>query len=185
MNIIIIHGVGAGPESNWFPWLKEKLEELNCTVYIPQFSGPEEQSLDDWMKTFEDYKQYLNEETILVGHSLGVPFILSVLETINKPIKAAFLVAGCAKQVGIPEFDIINKTFLEKVFDWNKIKQNCKKFYVYNSDNDIYIPLELGKDLANKLGVKLIFCKGAGHFMEAERYITAEFLMDDLLNEIR
>jgi len=185
MNVIIIHGAYGNPGENWFPWLKEKLEKLGCNVYVPTFPTPEGQTLENWMKVFTDYRKYLNEDTVVIGHSLGPVFLLRVIEKLDKPIKAAFFVAAVARQLGIPRFDEINKTFLDKEFDWNKIKQNCKKFYVYNSDDDPYVPLELGKELAEKLGVELTICKGLNHFNQASGILTAEFLFDDLLKEIR
>jgi len=37
LNAFIIHGTGGTPEGNWFPWLKEKLESIGVTTYIPRF----------------------------------------------------------------------------------------------------------------------------------------------------
>ncbi|UCD03689.1 MAG: serine hydrolase family protein [Candidatus Woesearchaeota archaeon] len=178
--VFIIHGAYGNPGENWFPWLKEKLEKLGCNVYVPKFPTPEGQTLENWMKVFKDYKKYLNEDTIVVGHSLGPVFLLRVIEKLDKPIKAAFFVASVARQLGIPRFDKINKTFLDKGFDWDKIKQNCKRFYVYNSDNDPYVPLVLGKELAEKLDADLIVIKGAGHFNEKTGYTEFHELLEKL-----
>ena len=57
-NVFIFHGVGGHPEENWFPWLSKKLEALGCKVFIPQFPTPENQTLDNWLKILDNYKEY-------------------------------------------------------------------------------------------------------------------------------
>ena len=135
MNFFIIHGVYADPDANWFPWLKQELEKSGFEVIVPKFPTPLDQSLESWFRAFSNYENKINEETVLIGHSLGAAFILNYLERTNKKIKAAILVAGFHKLLG-SKYDEINKTFIDKDFDWNKIKNNCNKFFVFASDND-------------------------------------------------
>lgn len=70
-NILIIHGTYGNPEENWFPWLKSELEDKGCGVYVPEFPTQEGQSLESWLKIFEDYEENLNEDSIVVAHSSG------------------------------------------------------------------------------------------------------------------
>ena len=72
-------------------------------VFVPRFPTPENQSLESWLKVFEDYRQYLNEDTIVVGHSLGPAFLLSVLETLDHPIKYAYFVSSFIGKIGNSE----------------------------------------------------------------------------------
>ena len=183
-NIIIIHGTGGNPNGNWFPWLKSELEKLDCRVFVPKFPTPENQSLENWLKVFKAYEQYLDENSIVVGHSLGPAFLLSVLENLNRPIKAAFFVVGFTGLLNNPDFDELNESFVTKSFDWAKIKNNCKRFYVINSDNDPYVPLEKGKSLAENLGTELIVLKNAGHINEEAGYTEFSFLLDKIKNEL-
>ena len=162
MNIFIIHGAYGNPEENWFPWLKKELE--SHTVFVPRFPTPEDQTLDNWMDVFKEYIDKIDGETIFVGHSLGPAFILSVLEKLNVQVKASFFVSGFTGLLGNPQFDEINKTFVDKDFDWEKIKNNCKQFYLFHSDNDPYVPLEKGKELGEKVDSEIILIEGAGHF---------------------
>ena len=180
MNIIIIHGAYGSPEENWFPWLKSELEKLGHSVYVPRFPTPENQTLDKWFEVFEEYKQYLDEDSVLVGHSVGPAFILNVLERLNRPVKAAFLVAGWTGKLGLEEFDPINKTFCERDFKWENIKQNCKSFFVFSSDNDPYVPLDKGKELAENLDTELIIMEGAGHFNEKAGYREFPLLLEKI-----
>jgi len=118
--IFLIHGAFGNSKENWFPWLKQKLEELNHEVIIPTFPTPENQSLENWNKIFVEYENQINENTIFVGHSLAPVFLLSVLERIDVTIKGSFFISGFLKLLGNETFDSINKTFINKSFDWQK-----------------------------------------------------------------
>ena len=185
MNALIIHGTYGNPNSNWFPWLKAELEKLDFEVYVPEFPTPENQNLENWFKVFEEYEKYIDENSIIIGHSLGSAFILNILEKIKQKIKAAFLVAGFIGLLNNPNFDELNRTFIEKKFDWNKIKQNCKQFFIYNSDDDPYIPLEKGKKLAENLDSELILVKSAKHFNTEAGYNEFPILLKDIKNLIK
>lgn len=183
-NIIIIHGTGGNPKGNWFPWLKSELEKAGHKVFVPKFPTPKNQSLNSWESVFEKYEKYLDKDSIVIGHSLGPAFLLSVLERSQKQIKAAFFVAGFTGLLGISEFDGLNKTFACRSFDWTKIKDHCRKFYVINSDNDPYVPLQKGRDIAKNLGTKLIVLKNAGHINADSGYLKAEFLLRLIESEL-
>ena len=148
---------------------------------MPRFPTPDGQYLDNWLNVFHEYRQHIGPDTIFVGHSLGPAFILTVLERLKRPVKAAFFVAGFAGLLNNKEFDKINKTFVKKQFDWNAIRANSREFFVYASENDPYVPVRKTKKLATKLRTKLIRVKKAGHFNAAAGYTKFERLLDDIL----
>lgn len=179
MKFFIIHGSLGNPNSQWFPWLKKELEKLGHEVIAPQFPVPD-QNLSKWMNTIKPYlDNSKNEEIIFVGHSIGPSFILSILE--NYKAKAAFLVAGFyGGPLGLAKYDTINKTFSDKEFNFEKIKENCKNFVSFASDNDPYVPLERSKQLAEKLDSKLIVIPGAEHFQDKSGYIEFHELLEEI-----
>lgn len=179
-NVIIIHGTGGSPESHWFPWLKSELEELGCNVFVPKFPTPDGQSLSAWLGVFKEYEQYLDENTIVVGHSLGSAFLLSVIEAARQPIKHAFFISAFLGLLNDPRFDVPNKTFTTRSFDLTKIKNNCKGFTVINSDNDPYVPLEKGTGFAKNLGVELVVLKNAGHINADSGYTEFPLLLQKI-----
>ncbi len=183
-NILIIHGSYGHPEENWFPWLKSELEKLGCRVFVPKFPTPENQSLENWLKVFDNYKKYLDKNSIVVGHSLGPAFLLSILENLNLPIKAAFFVSGFTGSLNNPTFDKLNNSFADKRFNWQKIKNNCSRFFVFHSDSDPYVPLQKAKDLAKNLGVNVILVKNAGHFNEKAGYTKFDLLLEKIKTEL-
>lgn len=172
--VFIIHGAYRHPGENWFPWLKENLEKQGYKVLVPKFPTPENQTLEKWLDVFSQYE--VDKETILIGHSLGVPFILSLLERFK--VKSCFLIAGFCT---LPEnqFKEGMRTFV-KDFNWKQIKQNCKEFYIFQSDNDPYVPLSKAEEVAKKLGVEITTIKGAGHFNAEAGYTTFPALLQKI-----
>lgn len=178
-NVFVFHGTGGSPEGNWFPWLKEKLEKEHCQVFVLKFPNPEKPSLKDWFAEFEKYKEYVNQDTILVGHSLGGLFILRVLEKLKTPIYATFIVAA---PVGVKPIRYYESDyrFSQFTFNWKKIKQNARHFKVYHSDNDPYVSLGNGEELAKQVGVTLTFIPNAGHLNAESDYETFDELLADI-----
>jgi predicted alpha/beta hydrolase family esterase len=132
------------------------------------------------MKVIGPHISKFGSNTVLVAHSLGPAFAVSLLERISVQIRACFFVAGFTGKLGIQEFDSINTTFMEKEFDWDKIKENCAEFFVYGSENDPYVPLEMEKEFARNLGTELILVKGAGHFNKKAGYTEFPRLLEDI-----
>jgi len=157
---------------------------LGCRVFVPKFPTPKNQSLQNWQYVFNEYEQYLDENSVVVGHSLGSAFLLRVLENLKRPIKSAYFIAGFTGLLANAEFDELNKTFVTKKFNWAKIKSNCKRFYVINSDNDPYVPLEKGKSLAKNIDAELIIIKNAGHINLEAKYTKFDLLLEKIKNEL-
>ena len=184
MNFFIIHGVYANPDANWFPWLKSELKSRNFEVIVPKFPTPFDQSLESWLRIIEKYENKINQETIMIGHSLGAAFILNYLEQSNKKIKAALLVAGFFKILNTP-YDELNKTFIDKSFNWKKIKNNCNRFFVFGSDNDEYISLDITKELAKTLDAELKIIHDGGHLNKKARFEKFPFLLETIMIELK
>ncbi|MFA6461176.1 MAG: alpha/beta hydrolase [Candidatus Woesearchaeota archaeon] len=180
--IFIIHGSYGSPEENWFPWLKTELEELGCKVFIPKFPTPNNQSLSSWMKVFKPCEMLIDENSILVGHSLGPAFILHLLE--RHKVKSAFFISGFVGKLNHPDFDLINDTFVNHHFDWQKIRSNCSTFQIYHSDNDPYVPLDRAEEIARFLEIKVKIIKNAGHFNKAAGYTTFPLLLEEIKKKL-
>lgn len=177
---ILVHGAYGSPDENWYPWLTSYLRENGAEVIIPRFPTPEGQELKNWLKAFDSQIPELKFQTVLIGHSIGVGFILRKLERIDTEIKASFLVSGFSKQLGLPDFDPINASFVGGKFNWAKIRRSCEKFFVYNSDNDPYVPLSCGQTIADELNAKFTVINKGGHINKAAGFDKFEILLQDL-----
>lgn len=179
-HFILIHGAYGSRDENWFPWLRLELHRLGQHVHIPEFPTPEGQSLDSWMRAFKNYRRYLKPDTVLIGHSLGPAFILSLLEGLKKPVRASFMIAGFIGKLGISEFDGLNTTFTDREFDWKAIRKNCGKFRFIASRNDPYVPVEKVRQLAKLVKRRPRVIKDAGHFNEECRFRQFEALLKEI-----
>lgn len=177
----IFHGTEGYPEENWFPWLKAQLVALGWDVIVPQFPSPPvvPAKINEWFAVLAPYEHKINTETLLIGHSLGGVFTLRILEKLSSPIRAAFLVGA---PIGVPPILNMDRdmAFSGFDFDWAKIKQNASSFTVFQSDDDPYVGLGNGKELAKNLGVELTFVPNAGHFNMKAGYTQFSQLLEKL-----
>jgi predicted alpha/beta hydrolase family esterase len=180
-NVFIFHGTEGYPEENWFPWLKAQLETKGIEVIVPQFPSPPvvASKISEWFGVLDQYKGQIGEETILIGHSLGGVFTLRVLEKLETPVKAAFLTGTPIGVRPILNYDR-DGGFSGFDFNWPLIKQNAKHFVVFQSDDDPYVSLGNGKELAKNLGVELSFIPNAGHFNKKAGYTKFPQLLEKL-----
>lgn len=176
-NAVIIHGWGANSQSNWFPWLANELEQKGWKVAVPDFPSSENPLLSEWLDYFRSNVS-IDQDTILIGHSLGVPFILRLLEQSKEKIKAAFLVAGFDRPLNFSEIE----NFVDKPFDWKKIISSCDRFIVIASDDDPFILPAIGKDMAKHLNGKFIEEQNVGHITDLNGTFAYPHLRDLILS---
>lgn len=175
MKAFIIHGAYGNPEENWYPWLKKELQKLKLEVIVPFFPTPDGQSLESWLEVMQKYDV---KDSIMIGHSIGATFLLALLE--KTPVKAAFLVSGFAGLLDNDSFDSINESISAREFKWEAIRNNCKHFVIFHSDNDPYVPIEKARNLGVHLNTEPIIIKGAGHFNDASGYVDFQELLDQV-----
>ena len=180
--IYIFHGTEGHPKENWFPWMKNELEAKGCEVFVPQFPSPPivPAKISEWFDIINDYLESMDKNTIIIGHSLGGVFTLRVLEKLKKPIKAAFFVGTPIGVKPILNYDR-DIAFGGFDFKWESIKKNALHFEVYQSDDDPYVGIGNGEQLAKHLGVELSFIPNSGHFNERAGYTKFENLRDKVM----
>lgn len=182
MRIIVIHGSYGSPEGNWFPWLKRELEGMGHQVLTPRFPTPGNQSLEIWKAVLAREAQEIDSDCILIGHSIGAGFVLNVLEDLaSAPVRASCLIAGFLGDLGLPDFDTINRSFVNRDFDWKRIRANAGSVLVMNGDNDPYVPLDRGQELARRLSVPLEIVPGGGHLNAESGFTSFPLLVEKLL----
>lgn len=171
--MIIVHGAYGHPEENWFDWLRQALAVMNIDCCVPTLPTPEQQNLENWLAVFQQSCGHeIHSNTIIVGHSLGAVFVLRWLEQYAYKVRATILVGAFIGEVGIKQFDEINKSFFLMPFQWKKIKARAEIFVSYGGDNDTYIPLSQFHFIADQLAAKKIVIFHGGHLNAAAGYTT-------------
>ena len=181
MKVFIFHCWGGKARDCWRGHLADELRKKDVEVVAPDFPNSMNPQLKEWLAEVRKNVPKFNSEWVLVSHSLGGPAILRLLETFtpDEKVKAVFLVAAFANDLGIPEIS----NFVDKGFNWEKIRKGADKFTVINSDNDPFIELSEGKRIANLLGAELIVENGAGHINEGAGFTKYPRILELVLNQ--
>lgn len=162
-HLVLFHGMDATSRDQWLPYLKNHFEKEGWQVDAPDIPDSGDPNLERWIQYIENNITF-TQDTILVGHSAGCPLIVSLLERSTVKIKKAVLVAGFIEDVGFGVGSLI-----QEVYDWEKIKENCQRFYFINSDNDPYNCNDTqGRIMFDKLGGIQVIMAGEGHFGTSE-----------------
>ena len=65
-NVVILHGYGEIPDSFWFPYVKNGLEEKGYKVSIPNLPNTDNPKLDEQLKYVLSNETF-GEENVLSG----------------------------------------------------------------------------------------------------------------------
>lgn len=171
--VVILHGTSGSPTENWFPYIKKELESLGADVYIPQLPLRSKQNLNNWRKALRDQVPFeLDENTILIGHSVGASFMLSLLnERRESALKASIFVSGFYDSLQEDEIQELVKTFVDLEFDWNLIRNNAGQIVQLHGDDDPHVPLEQAKRLSDKIKSNLVIIPKGGHLNRKSGYV--------------
>ncbi len=178
-NAFIFHGTAGSPEGNWFPWAKRQLEAKGIATVVPRFPTPEGESLYAWFDVLDAQEQQIGPDSLLIGHSKGGMFLLKVLERLSEPVDTAVFVSAPIGVKPILYYDT-DKKFSNFEFDWDKIRQGAKRFVVFHSDDDPYVSMANGEQLAKELGTQLTFIPSAGHINAESGYTEFPQLLEQV-----
>ncbi|MEK7558412.1 MAG: alpha/beta fold hydrolase [Patescibacteria group bacterium] len=183
--VFIIHGWEASSSSDWFPWLKKELENRGFEVTVPDMPDTERPNKEVWITYLASLIGAPDEQTYLVGHSIGGNTVLRYLESLdNKKIGGAVLVAPYFGKVVLEsgEAKKIADPWLNTPIDFSRIKNVCSNLTFIFSDNDEWVPLENKEFFKEKLSPKIIIERGKGHFNEEDDIAELPSALEALLS---
>lgn len=167
-NVLILHGAENNSQGNWFPWLKQELEKKGYKAWAPDLPNSSVPVLKDWMDTiFSNNEWKFDEDSVIIGHSMGGTLTLRILEKLPDDVRIAkaVLVATPVELGTKPETFPYKRDLVTSPFNWDKIKKSAKEFYFIHSDNDQYeCGIDQGEILKKNLGGELIIKPGEAHF---------------------
>lgn len=172
LKAVILHGTGGSPDENWFPWLKKELEASGVEVFVPRLPVGVEQNLENWNKAFTEQIPFeLDGDTILIGHSNGAAFMLSLLNQHRKePLLSSVFVSGFYQNLG-GEFEQFVKSFIDIDFDWSLIRKNAGKVLQLHGTDDPYVPMNSAEGLSRLLGSEVVKIDEGGHLNAAAGFL--------------
>ncbi|MBI4117447.1 MAG: alpha/beta hydrolase [Parcubacteria group bacterium] len=189
--VFIVHGWGGYPEEGWFPWLKKELEKHNFLVEVPPMPNSNEPRIETWVNHLREIIIKPNEETFLVGHSIGCQTILRYLESLDpgEKVGGSVFVAGWFN-LAMYESDEekrIAKPWIETPIDFEKVKSHCKKFVAVFSTNDPFVLINDNAPIfIEKLGIEDIKLeKNKGHFSGSDGLTELPVVLEELLKMAR
>jgi uncharacterized protein len=187
--VLIIHGWDGFPDEGWFPWLKKELESKGFTVTVPAMPKPEVPEISSWVNTLNEIVGEIDEQTFLVGHSIGCQTILRYLERLekNKKVGGVVFVAGwthLTPEVTPDEASIkVAKPWLETPLNWGKIKSHTNNVVAIFSDNDPMVSLSEKDVFKDKLRANIIIENNKKHFSGDDGIHKLSVVLD-VLNEM-
>lgn len=162
--ILFVHS--AGPQgmnegsSNLVAWLKESVGD-HFEILYPIMPQPDDPSYEIWKNKLEKVISVMEDNFILIGHSLGGSVVLKYLSEnhVAKKPGALYLIATPwwgEKGWGFEAFGM-KKDFESKL-------PPLKHVFIYHSINDDIVPFEHAKIYAEKLsGAVLQTLEGGEH----------------------
>lgn len=177
--VFIVHGYGGNPDSNWFPWLKAKLEHVDIVVDVPVMPNTDAPELSQWLLHLQKVVGQLNEETYFVGHSLGCPTILRFLENLNggEKVGGVVLVAGFAEPIHFTELD----GFTDSSWNDARIQAACNNIVLISSDNDPHVPLVMAERMQDRFNAELVVMPDAKHINGDAGYKELPLIFTELV----
>lgn len=165
-SLFIIHSFNNGTRKSFGQYLEKECSSMGLNVVFPNFPTGDAANYHDWSKILDQYllDGTLNEDSIIIAHSLGAHFIPKYIAEKKVKIKVYISCAG-----------FINKTHEENVFD--KIMDDflptelqieedillMKYRYAIYSDNDPISSLKELEYYADKFEAEKVFIPNIGH----------------------
>ncbi|PIR41698.1 MAG: hypothetical protein COV30_02330 [Candidatus Yanofskybacteria bacterium CG10_big_fil_rev_8_21_14_0_10_37_15] len=149
----------------WKETLTTELED-SCDILLPRMPNRTNARYNEWKIWFDNITKVLNDELVLIGHSLGGIFLAKYLSenTFPKKIIATILVAA-------PFDDTEGVDGKESLIDFtlppslDKFKEQCGKIYLLHSQDDSVVPFaQLEKYKKALSNAEAVVLKDREHF---------------------
>jgi len=154
------------PKRRWRNTFAERLG-AEYQVFTPEMPNRQNAHYEEWKIWFEKMFPFLNDDVILVGHSLGGIFLPKYLSAniFPKKIKAVILISPPYDSEGLTP-PLADFSLTEPV---SSMAQQCSNSYIIHGDADPIVPYShAAKYLRELPTAKLITIPGGDHFIQEE-----------------
>jgi len=189
--VVIIHGWADKPERGWLGWLAMQLRERGYEVSNPAMPNAKKPSITEWVETVRQTVGTLDENTILVGHSLGTYVLLRYLSEYSQSDKAKALILVSGFLSVKPHNDTSNtekidhKKYFSPAPDLKLVQDKATEIYHIYSDDDTMVEPARSKELVYLLGGYPLELHSMGHFLSRDLTEFPELLkVIDIINTV-
>ncbi len=174
--VYIIHGYDATPNNHWFRWLENELYKKGIKAYCLTMPNAKNPKAEEWLNQMKkDVK--INEQTVIVGHSLGTIATLNYLADTKQNVLGIVLVSGFYEPLSwAPQLNPFIEMYKQKA-----TKPNTKHSVVIAALNDSVVPHQLSDNLARHLQAKYVRLPEGGHFLRREGFTSFPLVLDEIL----
>lgn len=164
--VIIIHGWGGHPNEAWIPWLKRELLSREFEVSAPEMPDTDYPRIDAWNKKLSEIIGEPNEDTYLVGHSIGCQSIIRYLAglTVGRVGKVVLVAPWVTLHDLDSDDEEIARPWLDTPLEYEKARLVAGHVTAIFSDDDPDVPLENKNIFAERLGADIVIEHHKGHF---------------------
>eukprot|EP01065_Artemidia_motanka_P036102 TRINITY_DN44000_c0_g1_i1.p2 TRINITY_DN44000_c0_g1~~TRINITY_DN44000_c0_g1_i1.p2 ORF type:complete len:192 (+),score=46.11 TRINITY_DN44000_c0_g1_i1:90-665(+) len=150
---------GTLEDCMWYPWIRDKLVEEfgeRITFQLRAFPDPMVARESIWLPFMTELGAAGN---IVIGHSSGAAAALRYAEQ-NK-MAGIVLCSGYDSDLG--DRNERMSGYFDREWDWDRIRSNCGFIDQFHSRNDMLVPFEVGKRVADAVSSNFTECYD-GHF---------------------
>ena len=189
---VIIHGYLSYPDEAWLPWLARELRVRGYAVELPAMPDPSHPVIETWIRFIAGVVGEPDQNTVMIGHSIGCQAVLRYLETVGaagKAVRKTVLVAGtfprALPRAAVDEIAAENeplRPWFSTGCDPVRVRLAAGQCIAILSDNDPYIDVPHARsDFESLLGAQVIIDPGKGHFNEDDGLLELPSALEAVL----
>lgn len=165
INLIYFHGIHGNTQQTIAPWLQTQMKKYNIETYYPVCFNDGEAFFENFELAANKLREenILNNNSIIVAHSIANPFVVRYLEKYKLEPLAYISLAGFCEY-----FDTLNikEQISSSIPNENQIQyvSNLKTIKVSIYSNDHIVPKQILENFSKKINSKLYYLENKGHF---------------------
>ncbi len=159
--VLVLHGWDGSSTKGWIPWLRETLEKLGYTVIVPDLPHSGTPDLAEQLAFLGQYDNQIDENTIIIGHSLGAHLAAHYITQKKKKI-AKLICVGPVYNGLYREVDLSSEPggteamhYFAQPFDESILSSLDTPVVAYLSRTDPYIPYESAHAFYTSMGAAI------------------------------
>ena len=138
-------------------------------VFMPQMPNKQNASYEEWSIWFERHFEYLRDDVMLIGCSLGAMFLIKYLSEKTTPfrIKNLIIMAAPLPDQGLNLSDAGD--FVCELGKVSILQERAKNIQIWQSKDDFLVPYRHAEVLAGLVpGSRLVMLEEKNHFLVPE-----------------